>query len=303
RNQPSRIGDDDLRAPRGGIYAAVVGVTAGVLIIKGACSAPQAGLAIAEYVPGEAHSRRQVIPASFGAAVSNARISKERFSGRRQRKTLGFYTGQVVRHPELFIPVPNVDPWSGWFPTNTGVHCEPPRQLNVILNVNRRIGCAEILILAGSLVPRADVAQHKIGHCHAGNVTTENRRTTLQKFVSDLGALPIDAGSERQAVAALDPAQPVGPLEAIANERALQVVAKVANETGDAAPLNHRRIRLLIHRHAQIPPVRYSWRGAALGELPHIAEVKIVQQGGAKSVDLADVRVLHARTGAVRVAD
>src|SRR6266478_2194583 len=102
---------------------------------------------------------------------------------------------------------------------------------------------------------------------------------------------------------ALDPAQPVCPLEAVSDERAAQVVAR-AEKSAHAVRLDHGTvlILLLVDRHPQVLPVRYSWGRSTFGELPYIAEVKIVQQSGAECVGQADVGILNARARPVGVA-
>ena len=75
--------------------------------------------------------------------------------------------------------------------------------------------------------------------------------------------------------------QPIRPFEAAADERTAQVVAGV-EKTGYVIYLDHRTVLalLLVNRHPERLPIRHSWRWAALGELAHKPEVKIIEQYG-----------------------
>src|SRR5260370_21029047 len=102
---------------------------------------------------------------------------------------------------------------------------------------------------------------------------------------------------------ALDPAQPVRILVGVPDEGATQIIAR-GEKSGYVELLDHGAVLvlLLVNRHPQCLEVRYCRRRAALGELPDIAEVNIVDQCRGEGVDLPDVRVLHAGPGTVRVA-
>src|SRR5262249_11424638 len=57
----------------------------------------------------------------------------------------------------------------------------------------------------------------------------------------------------------------------------------------------------LIHDHPQALKCRNPGRRPAERILPHIAEVKIIEQRGAECMDLADVRIVNARAGAIGI--
>src|SRR4029079_12799417 len=101
--------------------------------------------------------------------------------------------------------------------------------------------------------------------------------------------------AERHAVATLNPANPVRHLKSIPGERR-DCIIPAAEETRNLESLNKRGFRYsLIHNHAQALKRGDSGSGPALGELPCIAKVPIVQHRRTEGVDLADVRVVNTR--------
>src|SRR5262249_47151430 len=142
-----------------------------------------------------------------------------------------------------------------------------------------------------------------IRHGHAAHVSCERNGAALKEEVADFGPLPVDRKTEREAVPALDPAQPVGPFKTVPYKGAAQVITG-AEKPGDAVLLDHRAglALLLINGHAEVLPIRHSRGRAALGKLPDVSEMELIQQGGAESMGHADVRILHARPRSVGVA-
>src|SRR5262249_27885845 len=117
----SQVIDSDLWAPRRGVHTTIVCIAASGLAKECPRAAAQAGLAITEYVPREAHPRRHIVPASFDTAVWNTRVAVESSSRRSQWEALRVDTCEEISGRELLVAVTDIDPRTGWFPTNAEV--------------------------------------------------------------------------------------------------------------------------------------------------------------------------------------
>src|SRR5262249_9168374 len=110
----------------------------------------------------------------------------------------------------------------------------------VILDEQRWVGYAVVLVLAGSMIEGPDGPEEVVRHRQPSHVPAELEVPVPAELIHDVYPLPDELAAELNIVAPMHPTRPVAPLKASARELRLQVVADIEK----AHRLNLRNGRL-----------------------------------------------------------
>ena len=131
-------------------------------------------------------------------------------------------------------------PWRRRLVPQTQIHCQLLRHFEIVLNKRGPVPHVVVLVLARALIEGLDIAEQEVGNRVAGSAAVESEVSRSPELVSNRHRVVLRFAADLDAVLPLHPGEPVVQLEAIPDERCLEVVADVEEPVG--LDLRNRRL-------------------------------------------------------------
>src|SRR5262249_35042532 len=145
--------------------------------------------AIAKYVPSKTEARAQIVVIAFHTIFGHARIATEQDAGGRIFEERGFHASLKVLRGGALNATAHFMPGRRGFVAHPQVQREIRAHFEVILEEERRVGGAIVLVLARPLVKCADAAQEEIGHRTPSHVAIEDKVARAAEFIRNIHAI------------------------------------------------------------------------------------------------------------------